>query len=90
MTEYFEIRDENQNGLQPLDCNPLISLQKTGGVDGTRTRDPRRDRPEQEPSNHEGSGHYSYSKDRLISPMFPYGAESLIPTFRTPEGVTND
>ena len=28
------------------DCNSLIKLERTGGADGTRTRDPRRDRPD--------------------------------------------
>jgi len=47
---------------QVIDSQGLLS----GGVDGTRTRDPRRDRPMRQALIHAGFGPSGYSKDRPI------------------------
>jgi len=59
----------------------MISLKKTGGVDGTRTRDPRRDRPVPEANEHAAFKRIDVPKLGVILIRFSYEEEIIFQTF---------
>jgi hypothetical protein len=61
-----ESDSKNTKGLAGTYRLTLVKSNESGGVDGTRTRDPRRDRPMPQAIAHAGFGPSGYSKDRPI------------------------
>jgi hypothetical protein len=70
------------NGLAALNLLTRVITGKTGGVDGTRTRDPRRDRPVTEPMNGAAFAHFSKTKFGPNLAALPPGVQWAIPTKR--------
>lgn len=68
------------NGLAAINLLTRVITGKTGGVDGTRTRDPRRDRPEPEAMNGAAFAHFSKTKFGPNLAALPSGVQRAIPT----------